>query len=243
MNLLILEESEKFSDNFFELDERKSNHIINILKSKEKDTLNAGILGDKLGIFTIEKINNGIVFGKFTKTKIKEKQSEIPKIRLFSSIQRPQTIKKILQLSSSFGISEIFFFTAEKAEKSYLNSPVWKKENIQKEIILGLEQGKRIFPPKVEILKNKKEIEKIFSTDIGLAFHPSGKPMQIYKKEILSSNKISILFGPESGLNESEIEYFQRVGFFPISLSRSILRTETALAFSIAQLEYLFSEI
>ncbi|NUM42219.1 MAG: RsmE family RNA methyltransferase [Leptospiraceae bacterium] len=161
MNLLILEESEKIYDNYFKLIERKSSHIIQILKSKPKDTLQAGTLNRDYGLFHIEKIEDNIVYGLFRREEETVQGKTFPCIRLFSSIQRPQTIKKILQLAATLQVEEVFFFIARKSEKSYLNSPIWNSENLNKELILGLEQGKKIHLPKIKILKNVKEVFEI----------------------------------------------------------------------------------
>jgi len=241
MNLLVLEEREKLHGNYYELDERKSSHIIQILKLNPTDSLNAGVLDKEYGIFEIGKIENGVVTGMFLQTACKEKQENFPEIRLFSSIQRPQTVKKILQLASSFGLTEIYFFIAEKAERSYLNSPIWQKENLTKEIVLGLEQGKNIFSPKVTIIKNKKDISQISAQDLKLLFHPNGKPMNFFKDQIQSAKSISILIGPESGFREAEVGFFQEMGFQASALSKSILRSETAFTYAVAQIELLVS--
>ncbi|MBE7411757.1 MAG: RsmE family RNA methyltransferase [Leptospiraceae bacterium] len=240
--MLILEESEKIYDNYFKLIERKSSHIIQILKSKPKDTLQAGTLNRDYGLFHIEKIEDNIVYGLFRREEETVQGKTFPCIRLFSSIQRPQTIKKILQLAATLQVEEVFFFIARKSEKSYLNSPIWNSENLNKELILGLEQGKKIHLPKIKILKNVKEVFEISNSDVKFVFHPNGQSMNLFKSQISKAESISNLIGPESGFSESELDRFQEMGFQKLSLSSSVLRTETAISYSLAQIELICSE-
>lgn len=111
MNLLVLELSELLVNSTFKLQGRKAKHIVEILKSKPGEVLNAGLYNDSKGFFYIEKISiqKNEIIGTY---RIKEKQSNIKeetKFQLISSLQRPQTIKKILQLSASTGVENIFF--------------------------------------------------------------------------------------------------------------------------------------
>ncbi|NMC62535.1 MAG: hypothetical protein GYA55_05135, partial [SAR324 cluster bacterium] len=67
------------------------------------------------------------------------------------AIPRPQTVKKILQISSTMGVEELHFIQTENTEKSYLKSKALNEEEMRDEIIKGLEQSFDSLPPLVSI--------------------------------------------------------------------------------------------
>lgn len=245
MNRIILEESEQIEDSLFSLNSRKSNHIIKILKSKIGDNLKVGLINKSIGIGTIESIDL-----KSRKVLISYKkeydESELPianlrDVRIFSSIQRPQTVKKIIQLAATSGISELFFFPAEKSEFTYLNSSIWSEENLLEEIILGLEQGGRIQTPKITVLKNKYRLKEQLTKYNRFILDFNGKYLLNSTLGIDILSPFQIVIGPESGFTEQDLSFFLDLGFEKISVSENILRSENAFAFILAQIELLKS--
>ncbi len=45
---------------------------------------------------------------------------------------------------------------------------------------------------------------------------------------VKAGQKVAVFIGPEGGFEEAEVEKARKAGFFPITLGRRILRTETA---------------
>jgi 16S rRNA (uracil1498-N3)-methyltransferase len=241
MNRIILEEFEFLDDSLYCLDSRKSNHIIKILKSKPGDSLRAGLLGKSTGIAVINSIDlkNRRVIVKYQAENTNLLQANLASVRVFSSLQRPQTVKKIIHLSANCGVSEIFFFPAEKSENSYLNASIWSERNLLDEIILGLEQGGRIFPPKITVLRNKYRIQDHLTLGNRFILEFNHKSILNYSETLDYKNPIQIVFGPESGFLEEDILFFSNLGFQKISISENILRSEIAFAFILAQIELL----
>ncbi|MCB1189562.1 MAG: hypothetical protein H7A23_21590 [Leptospiraceae bacterium] len=110
MNLLILEENERISDSTFVLTNRKAEHILEILKSEKGDVLKSGLYNQSIGKFYIQKIDKikKCVTGYY-KAESNVNSSSYSQINLIASLQRPQTLKKIIQLSACTAISSIFF--------------------------------------------------------------------------------------------------------------------------------------
>lgn len=238
MNLLVLQKKESIAQNQFLLTERKSSHILEILKKTIGDELVAGLWNDSLGKFTITKITQEHkIEGIYTK--LSEPVIPNKKIFVVSSLQRPQTIKKILQFTACAGIHSVYFFISNKSEKSYLNSPIWKEESIEDEILLGLEQGKRIVPPNVRLFERKRELLEVIRDGCKIIFHPNEKRLHHYQKDIMEHSDIYLLIGPESGFTPEDVHYFTQHGFSSSGLSDSILRSEHALIYSISQIEYI----
>jgi 16S rRNA (uracil1498-N3)-methyltransferase len=241
MNLLILEEKEHLTENNYLLCERKSLHVLTVLRKKTGDTINAGIWNRSFGVFLVkEMVNETQVLGEYQFTKPSQPLSF--NIQILSAIQRPQTTKKILQLASTCGVRSVNFFLSDKSEKSYLQSPVWQEESVNQEILLGLEQGKRVTPPDIKIFRYlNKLLETDFDNYPKLVLDPEGLHLSVYETEIARSNGAILAFGPESGFSDSEMKSFLNFGFTKISLSKTILRTEYAMAFALSQLDFITS--
>ena len=243
MNRIILEESERIGDSLFCLNNRKSNHILKTLKSQIGDKLKAGLLNQSIGTTIIQSIDyeNRKVKVIYQEENTNYPLTNLTNIRVFSSIQRPQTVKKMIQLSATCGVSELFFFPADKSEFSYLNSSIWSEKSILEEVILGLEQGGRIKQPQVLVLKNKYKIKDHLTLGDRIVLDFNAKSLLDHKVEYNIDKPLQIAIGPESGFTEEDLIFFTGLNFEKISVSENILRSELAFAFVLSQLELLKS--
>jgi 16S rRNA (uracil1498-N3)-methyltransferase len=241
MNRIILEEKEFIRDSRYRLDSRKSNHIIKILKAQVGDSLKAGLLNSSIGLATVEEIDleNHFVNLLYRPQNDNKPLPVLSGLCVFAAIQRPQTVKKMIQLCANCGVPELFFFPAEKSEFSYLNSSLWSDRNLLDEIILGLEQGGRVIAPKIQVLKNKYRIKEHLTEGSRFLLDFNCPYLTDLHVDLDFSNSIQIVLGPESGLIAEDIDYFLSLGFENISVSESILRSEVALSFFLAQIELL----
>lgn len=242
MNLLLLEPSELRADGNFLLQGRKALHIIEILKAEIGKELDSGSLNGEFGKSQVLKIDHSqkTILVSFTPHSLAPIPFSKP-IFLYSAYQRPQTLKKILQLSATVGIHEIHFFPMQKSERSYENSSLWKNDSYKEELILGLEQGKKIQMPKVFLHKSIHFMQKENNFGYKILLDLQGEKISVYSKEIETANSLSIVLGPESGLTENDSLFFREIGFKPCKLSQHILRSEFALAYALAQIEIFIS--
>ncbi|MCB1189561.1 MAG: RNA methyltransferase [Leptospiraceae bacterium] len=126
---------------------------------------------------------------------------------------------------------------SDKSEKSYLNSNLWEERNLQNEIILGLEQGKNVLAPKINLLKSKYELKEVLTDSNRYLLDMEGNSFLDNSVEVGNTKPIYILLGPESGFTGTDKEFFLSLNFSKIKLSEYTLRTEYALAFSLSQIE------
>lgn len=236
MNLLILEESERISENQFKIQNRKLEHLIKILKVNLGDNLKAGILNKSIGNFKIIKLEKNEIIGEYI-FETNEEYSIFSNIRFYIAYQRPQTIKKIIQLASNLGVKEIYFFPCERSEKSYQDSKIWGEENLKEEIILGLEQGKKIYVPKIFHIKKFHELKNYFQTENLFLLHPNSNETNLVSLN-LNQGSYEFILGSESGFTEKEILYLEKNNSKRISISETILRTESAFLYLLSQIEF-----
>lgn len=233
MNLIILENSEFIADGIYHLKDRKKDHLIQILQAQVGDRFQAGILGFALGWIYIKSIEKDYISVEFEK--IQETPLPYPQISLFSAFQRPQTTKKILQLSACLGFSRIHFFPFDKSMRSYQTSSLWKDRAWEAEFLLGLEQGKRIHPPKLHLNFEFREKLSFSFPKTTFLLDLEGKFLPEYEEQL--NPEVGFILGPESGLTPKDREFFLDKGCLPLCLSRNVLRSEFALAFAYSQWE------
>lgn len=249
MNLLICKEEWRIagSDRFRINDPIKIKHISEILKKRIGDRLKAGIVNQSLGQWLIEESNSDEIVGTY-KPILKPKR-RFPEVQLLLAVNRPPTVRKILELAGTWGVAEIRFFLSKNSRKDYLTSPVWKSEEIEKELWEGMEQGKNIFLPKVHLdFQNRietilLETEKSGNFNFRFLLDRKGKSIVRIFEESKNRNfeysnfRILVAIGPESGFVKKEADLFKEHGLESITVSSRVLRTETAVAFLLSRLE------
>lgn len=254
MNLLVCKEEWRISNsNRFYIDDRQRiEHICKILNKPEGSRLKAGLIDHSLGKWIIDTISPDRIEGTYKP--ILKPKPRFPEVHILLAINRPPTVRKILQLAGTWGVASIQFFISKNSRKEYLTSPVWKKDEIESELIEGMEQGKNIFLPKISFdFVNRPETilsEKLKQTEFQfrLILDRKGQTLpRIVEDRKTHSNfgifsienpiRILVAIGPESGFVRTEIDFWKRNGFTDLNLSTNVLRTETAVAFLLARLE------
>ncbi len=238
MNIIILSEKDRMSNNQFTISDERFTHVTDILKSEIDDVLEIGLLNGPIGKAKIISIGKSkITLEVFGFNKLDKSNKNID---LICALPRPQTLKKVLAISATFGVKNIFFIKSEKVEKSYFHSPVLLAENYNKFLIEGLSQGKRTELPIVLFHKQfKKFFENVFlinNYDTKLLAHPSSDK-NLLNFNLSENHNIALAIGPEGGWNDFEINFMTNLGFDNFQLSKNILRVESAVTAALAQIE------
>ncbi|MCW8848633.1 MAG: 16S rRNA (uracil(1498)-N(3))-methyltransferase [Melioribacteraceae bacterium] len=243
MNIIILTKKDCQSDNIYKISDNRFTHIKNILKSEIGDILEIGLLNGKIGTARITDKNESEVLLEIINLDTNKIIS--PKIDIICALPRPQTLKKVLNTCATMGVNNLHLIRSEKVEKSYFHSPLLERENYTKYLIEGLEQGKRTNLPKVAIHhKFKVFFENNYIENDGNYLKLLAQPNvdnYLTKDVFTDSDNIVLAIGPESGWNEFEINFMAERGFKKFKLSEYILRVETAVTASLAQIELLLN--
>lgn len=234
MNLLLLLEANRISEDQFMITEPDRIEVIqNLVSGKNLRTLKAGVEGQTQGVFSITSISSQKILGKYRP--IVHSRRRKPEVHLHLALQRPQTVKKILQLSGMVQVKSLSFFISEKAQKSYLTSPIWKMEEMAKQLRTGMEQGKNIFIP--ELHPMCLHWEELQDQLCKTRFLLDRKGKRFSEIELQAPcQEMSLVIGPESGFIPKEIGRLKEWGCVPIQVSDFVLRTEIALSFALAQI-------
>lgn len=244
MNCLILFPDEISPDGRAHLKGRRADEVAAKHDLTPKINILAGVQGGKLGHAEIESLKAGEV-----KLKIILERDPAPRlpISLIVAVPRPQSVKKIVQLSASIGIESLHFVRAFRSQKSYLQSKSLLAENIQAELINGLEQAVETIAPKVFVHNSFSQFmaeslgpELLTKPESGCFIaDPSAKVSLLARETKLGAEFYYLALGPESGWAKQEVEAFSALGFRGVSLGQRMLRTEVAAAVLLGQTMFL----
>ena len=248
MNLLLIESEKINSDGtYIVCDSEKLKHIHEIIKPEIGKELKTGIINGEIVKAKIIDIKNT---GTSNKQKniheiilqISLNEPHLPPplpipVTLIIAMQRPKTLKKILQNATSMGVKKFYIIEAWKVEKGYWTSSILENSTIEKNLLLGLEQCGDTILPKVFIRKKFKpfvedELPDISRQSMSLVAHPyaEGSLPKFVNKNI------TLAIGPEGGFTDYEIDKFENIGFLPVNIGDRILRSEYAVAAILAKL-------
>jgi 16S rRNA (uracil1498-N3)-methyltransferase len=129
-----------------------------------------------------------------------------------------------LEKSTEIGIDAIFPINTYHSERKVL-----KRERQERILISAMKQSyKATLPTLSEIEKFDKLIKQKFEGQKFIAHCYENIPKEALKSVFNKRENALILIGPEGDFSELEVNKAIGVGFIPISLGQSRLRTETA---------------
>lgn len=200
----------------------ESRHIIKVLRKKEGDLL---------------KITNGrgyLFQAKILTADIKKCKAEIvstikthPKMHsLHMAVAPTKNIDRFewfLEKATEIGVDQITPIICERSERKVI-----KRERLERIILSAMKQSLQTYLPKLNDAISYENFIK--NTPEGLLFMAhceKGEKMDL-KRRVAPDKDITILIGPEGDFSPSEIKQANEKGFWPVSLGKNRLRTETA---------------
>ena len=142
---------------------------------------------------------------------------------LCQALPKSPNLHLIVEKCTELGVDMILIFPSERAEKYEISGN--QMERLKKIAISALKQSGRLLLPKIE-------------------WAPKLPPLtgSVYFGDLETKEKGKVegptyfINGPEKGFSEKELKEMKAQGYIGISLSRHILRTETAAIAAAAQL-------
>jgi 16S rRNA (uracil1498-N3)-methyltransferase len=204
-------------------------HILKVLRRKEGDPFDAGIVNGSRGKGTISKIGPEELVFRFTAF---ADPPGLDPIHLVVALPRPQTARKILNEATSLGVASIQFFQSERGEPSYATSSLWTTPEWRRHLIEGAAQAFDTRIPEVVHCPGLDELVAALpagSARIALDNYEASRRMAPS-----AVRPLALAFGPERGWSAAERDVLRRNGFELAHLGERVLRTETALVAAIA---------
>eukprot|EP00638_Chattonella_subsalsa_P011379 CAMPEP_0117803888 /NCGR_PEP_ID=MMETSP0948-20121206/16746_1 /TAXON_ID=44440 /ORGANISM="Chattonella subsalsa, Strain CCMP2191" /LENGTH=261 /DNA_ID=CAMNT_0005637269 /DNA_START=197 /DNA_END=980 /DNA_ORIENTATION=- len=172
-----------------------------------------------------------------------------PQVSLLLALPRPLQLERMLPMISSLGVRHLILSAAQKVEKDYFGSHLFKKENehaLKQALVDGLAQCGDTVVPEVKVVRRLKifledDLDVMFPRNeyVRIISHPNrlGHPPLPRMRDVslpteISGDKVKILLavGPEGGWAEPyELDLFQKHRFQGVSLGERVLRSDVAV--------------
>ncbi len=216
------------------LSKEHTHYVVNVMRLKRGSEIN---FFNKNGEWKSEIIflDKDRVEVKFLE-KIKQ-PSSLSKIELAICLVKKNSMETVLQKATELGVGKIIPVVSERTEVKDLNY-----DRAKKIVIEATEQSNQLAPSEIsEIIKLKDFLDSI-NESTKLLFADVNSSVNLKADDFKKSNSLCILIGPEGDFSPSEREkILKRANTIPFSLSKNILRTETAAISAITLVSYLFN--
>lgn len=184
-----------------------------------------------------------LVTAKIVKTTSENNELDIS-VYLVQSLVKEQKMDYILQKATELGVSGIYPYQSERSVVKVSGKEQKKMDRWQSITKEASEQSKRNQIPSVFPVLSLKELASLEGFDHKFICTVNEKEKSLKKvlPNVKKSDKMIIVVGPEGGFSQYEETILMESGFIPISLGKSVLRTETAGLFFLSCVRYLDME-
>lgn len=206
----------------FTFDKEESRHIVKVLRKKEGDSI--FITNGKGWLFTSE-----VIFAAEKRCEVSivsEKYFEPMPYKLHLAVAPTKMNDRyewFLEKAVEIGITEITPLICEHSERT-----VFKAERFEKILQSAMKQSLQYHVPILhEPVAFKQFVKQQHKGKLFIA-HCEETDKKLLKNELLPKETQTILIGPEGDFSTKEIELALGLGYVPVSLGNTRLRTETA---------------
>ena len=163
---------------------------------------------------------------------------EKSKIELAICLIKKNPMELILEKATELGVSKITPIISERTEVKELNF-----ERAHKIVIEATEQSNQLNPPKISELVTLKNFLNNIDNTTQLLFADVNSKNKLEEKNLKSGSVKIILIGPEGDFSPSERELIlSHANSTSFSISKNILRSETAVISAISLVNFINKE-
>lgn len=223
--------------------DRRAVHLLRVLRRREGDTFDAGLINGPRGKGTLTAIGAEALTLSFAWG---AEPPPLDPLVLIIGLPRPQTARDILREATSLGVTAMHFVTTEKGEPSYARSQLWSSDEWRRQLIGGAEQAFDSRLP--EVTHGGALIEAIsrlpggvirlaldnYESSTSLGQYDLGAPGSTLPDPPAA---VVLAVGPERGWSAAERALLRGAGFVLAHLGPRVLRTETAVTVAVALLK------
>ena len=213
------------------LSKEHTHYVANVMRLKRGSNIN---FFNKEGewvseIVFLEKDRGEVKFLNRVKESLKPSS-----IKLAICLVKKNPMEIILQKATELGVATIIPIISERTEIKELNL-----ERANRIVIEATEQSNQLSPPKIskiiklkDFINNQNNSDKVFFADINCKD-------RLKKEDIKGDNLKTILIGPEGDFSPAERKMIlENKNTKSFSLSKNILRTETATISALSLINY-----
>lgn len=221
-----------------------AHHMIQVMRMSPEDQVYVVVENITYTMTIVEGSSKSVLLQVENKL---EQTNELPvKVSIVCGLPKGDKLELITQKATELGMHTLYPFEAKRSivkwDKQKNEKKIVRLQKIAKE---AAEQSHRSFVPHIHnpiVLNDLLEVSKSYDVKF-VADEEDAKLEQRQKfaeqlKKVYDKKSILIVFGPEGGLDRSEIKTLLDNDFQPISLGPRILRTETAPLYALAAISY-----
>ena len=214
------------------LSKEHTHYVANVMRLKR---------GSNINFFNREgEWNSEIIFLEKDRVEVKflkkiRQASVLSKIELAICLVKKTPMETILQKATELGVNKITPIVSERTEVKEINH-----ERAKKIIIEATEQSNQLSPPEIcETIKLKDFLRNLdVSTKILFADVNSNESLKA--EDLKECRSLCILIGPEGDFTPSEREtILKNLSVKPFTISRNILRSDTAVISAISLVNFI----
>lgn len=167
------------------------------------------------------------------------------KVSIYMAFPKADKLEHVIQKATELGVYEIVAFPSARCVSKPDEKSLQKKlERWQKIAASAAEQSGRGRVPQVSVLGSYKEaLSRAAEADKALMFYENEQATTLrMAMEQGSAQSISLLTGPEGGLEEKEVAQARDAGLQICTLGKRILRCETAPLCALSAVMYACGE-
>lgn len=227
-------------DNMLILNEDDIYHIKTVMRMKDNDEIIV-VYDKKAYLCCLENVKQNVQIK--IKNELEKVDYATPNITLIIPILKEQKMDLILQKATELGVSEIIPIITKRSiirlnEKDY-EKKLTRWFRIVKE---ASEQSHRIDIPNITTIKNIDQLDNLEGKSFVCSTKEKVKNIKLVMKNIKTCDKINLVVGPEGGLDSTEENKLNKMGFESITLGSRILRVETVPLVLLSMINYEFME-
>ena len=239
MNLILLFPDDFAPDGTARLTGRRARHVHEVHRARVGDSLTVGRAYGPVGKGTVLSVGPEEVC---LSVRLSEDPPPPTGLDLLLAMPRPKVLRRVLQSAASLGARRIVLVAAQRVEKSYFDTPFLEPAEVERNLVLGLEQARDTVLPEVLVRRRfgpfvEDELETLWpgATCARLLAHPGAA----YGPEGCDLGKAGtpavLAIGPEGGWVPFELDLLAAHRFQAFGLGPRVLRVETAVPFAFGQ--------
>ena len=232
MNIRLYHPGSKLENNTSLLSKEHTHYVVNVMRLKRGSILN---FFNKNGEWKSEIIflDKDRVEVRFLK-KIKESEN-LFKTEVAICLVKKNPMDTILQKATELGVSKIIPIVSERTEVKELNI-----DRAKKIVIEATQQSNQLVPPEITNVIKLKDFLNTFDETSKLLFADVNSKDNLKIEDLKNFKSLCILIGPEGDFSPVEREsILQNRAVKPFTLSRNILRSDTAAISAISLVNFI----
>jgi 16S rRNA (uracil1498-N3)-methyltransferase len=214
------------------LSKEHTHYVANVMRLKR---------GSNINFFNREgEWNSEIIFLEKDRVEIKflkkiRQASILSKIELAICLVKKTPMEIILQKATELGVNKITPIVSDRTEVKELNH-----ERAKKIIIEATEQSNQLSPPEICETIKLKDFLKNLDVSTKILFADVNSNESLKAEDLKKCKSLCILIGPEGDFSPSEREtILGNLAVKPFTISRNILRSDTAVISAISLVNFI----